>query len=161
MCIYKYSCIHLQIHTHTRTRTHAHIHATPPTPRSVEFESRGYPTYFTNFLVFTATTPPMSKDQQVTRVVSMPPPPPPLFTPDHLLFTVMTAPFRATSLATLSLHAYSAQFFLSCVCVCRCRGCCSLLVCVCDLLIFSHPRTSSYSVASSFCGIYIYIYMYI
>jgi len=26
--------------------------------------------------------------------------------------------------------------FLSCACVYRCRGCCSLSVCVCDLLIF-------------------------
>jgi len=24
------------------------------------------------------------------------------------------------------------------VCVCRCRGCCSLSVCVCDLLIYLH-----------------------
>jgi len=28
-----------------------------------------------------------------------------------------------------------------CVCVCRCRGCCSLPVCVCDLLIFLHRES--------------------
>jgi len=31
-------------------------------------------------------------------------------------------------------------FFAVGVCVCRCRGCCSVGVCVCDLLIFLHER---------------------
>ena len=30
------------------------------------------------------------------------------------------------------------MLFVSCVCVCRCRGCCSLSVCACDLLILLH-----------------------
>ena len=41
--------------------------------------------------------------------------------------------------------------FLSCACVCRCRGCCSLSVCVCDLLIFLHklPLLSNASMLPS------------